>query len=71
MSDFQILSSIGEGAFGEVFLVKYLTDGKLYALKQIDKQHISKFQKQHHVFKEKLVLQSVHSKYIVKLFGTF
>lgn len=33
LEDFQILKCIGEGAFGEVFLVKFLKDEKLYALK--------------------------------------
>lgn len=36
------MKCIGEGAFGEVFLVRYIADGNLYALKQIDKKYIQK-----------------------------
>jgi serine/threonine protein kinase len=45
LEDFQVIKCIGEGAFGEVFMVKYLKDNQTYALKQIDKKYITKNQK--------------------------
>jgi len=38
--DFKALELIGKGGYGEVKLVEYLGDGKLYAMKIIDKQDI-------------------------------
>ena len=35
ISDFVILSQIGKGAFGTVYLVKRKLDNKIYALKKI------------------------------------
>lgn len=35
LANFQILSKIGEGAYSTVHKVKRLTDGKVYALKQV------------------------------------
>lgn len=42
LDDFKILKCVGEGAFGEVFLVKMLTNDTTYALKQIDKIFLHK-----------------------------
>ena len=33
--DFYIIEKIGDGAYSEVFKVKRLTDGKVYALKKV------------------------------------
>ncbi len=71
LSDYKIMKSIGEGAFGEVYLVKHVTNNKLFALKCIDKTFISKQKKEHHVFQEKLILQSLNYPFVVKLFATF
>lgn len=35
MNDFSIIKKLGEGAFGQVFLVRRKTDLKEYALKKI------------------------------------
>lgn len=71
LSDFEVIRNLGDGAYGDVYLVKYLKTQQEFAMKQIDKEHIAKYQKKHHVFKEKLILEKVHSKYIAKLVGTF
>ena len=42
IKDFRIIKSIGEGAFGEVYLVKNFFSEKLYALKCIDKSFLYK-----------------------------
>jgi len=42
LKDFKILRSLGEGAFGEVYLAKCLLTNKKYALKSIDKTFLAK-----------------------------
>jgi serine/threonine protein kinase len=71
LSDYKIIKSIGEGAFGEVYLVKHIVTEKTYALKCIDKNFLAKHKKEHHVFQEKLILQALSYPYVVKLYATF
>jgi serine/threonine protein kinase len=71
LTDYKVIKNIGEGAFGEVFLVKHVPTEKTFALKSIDKIFLAKQKKEHHVFQEKLILQSLNYPYVVKLFSTF
>lgn len=41
-SDFKNIRYIGSGAFGEVILVKKISDEKIYAMKRLDKRFIDK-----------------------------
>lgn len=71
LSDYKVVRGLGEGAFGEVFLTKHQATGKVYALKSIDKKFLAKQKKEHHVFQEKLILQSLNFSFLVKLYATF
>ena len=71
LEDFKILRCIGEGAFGEVYLVKNYFNSKFYALKSIDKVFLAKQKKEHHVYNEKLILQYLDNNFVVKLHATF
>ncbi len=71
LEDFKSLHPIGEGAFGDVYLVKNYFDSKQYALKCIDKKFLIKQKKQHHVYNERLILQNLDSNLVVKLVATF
>lgn len=42
MEDFQKITSVGRGSYGEVFLVKKISNNKLFALKAIDKNFMKK-----------------------------
>ena len=42
MKDYKILRVLGKGSFGEVFLVRKLSDSTLYALKSINKAFLLK-----------------------------
>lgn len=50
IDDFKTIKNVGEGAFGEVYLVKKNDSDKVYALKSIDKIFLHKQKKEHHVF---------------------
>lgn len=71
LEDFKQLRSLGEGAFGEVHLVKNYFNNKQFALKSIDKSFIEKHKKEHHVYNERLILQKLDSDLVVRLNQTF
>ena len=35
LKDFEIMRKLGEGAFGQVFMVKRKLDGQIYAMKKV------------------------------------
>lgn len=49
IEDFDPIKSLGEGAYGEVMLVALKSNKKKYAMKVLDKHHISKEKKEHQV----------------------
>ena len=53
IEDFEPIKSLGEGAYGEVMLVALKSNKKRYAMKVLDKHHISKEKKEHQVLIEK------------------
>ena len=63
--------SIGKGAFGEIFLIKQKSNGKLYALKQINKKKVIENGASLEIIKREI---SIHIRithpYIVKLYST-
>ncbi len=63
--------SIGKGAFGELFLIKLKSNGKLYALKQVNKKKVIESGASLEIIKREI---SIHSRithpYIVKLHST-
>lgn len=71
IKDFEIKNLLGRGSYGEVFLVKKKEDNTLYALKTMDRVHMKKEDKQHHVFIERQVLSSFESDWLTKLYSCF
>ena len=69
---FEFIKELGQGAYGLVFLVKKKNTGQLYALKELKKDHIMRYDKVKSVFREKDVLELVGDhKNVVTLECTF
>ena len=49
MDDFTIIKLLGSGSYAQVILVKHNVNGKLYALKKINKNMLNNYEKQHEV----------------------
>lgn len=69
--DFEVIKHIGRGSYADVYIVKSLIDGKIYAMKKIDKNFIEKQGKNHQVFVERVILDKFNHRGIVKLYTTF
>ena len=69
--DFIAYKMIGKGSFGEVYLVRYLKDQKLYALKVLNKNQIFSQNLVKYVFTERNVMKSLKHPYIVSLNSAF
>uniref|UniRef100_A0A383V4A7 non-specific serine/threonine protein kinase n=1 Tax=Tetradesmus obliquus TaxID=3088 RepID=A0A383V4A7_TETOB len=69
--DFEPLTIIGRGAFGEVRIVRERGTGKVLAMKKLRKAEMLRRGQVEHVKAERNVLAEVHSPYIVKLYYSF
>ncbi|KAI6185033.1 Serine/threonine-protein kinase sgk-1 [Aphelenchoides bicaudatus] len=69
---FDFLKTIGKGSFGRVYLVRYKTDGKIYAMKILGKAKILKRNEIKHVMAERNVLKSnINHPFLVSLHYSF
>jgi NIMA (never in mitosis gene a)-related kinase len=64
MKDFIILSKIGEGAYSEVYKVKRLNDGAIYALKKVKMGSLSTKEKEN-ALNEVRILASLQHETII------
>jgi len=71
IEDFDKITMLGSGAFGEVYLVKEKETNELFALKCLSKSFIVRNHKEIEVFKEKLFLEYINDLSVVALHGTF
>ncbi|XP_027905272.1 serine/threonine-protein kinase tricorner-like [Vigna unguiculata] len=71
VDDFDLLTIIGRGAFGEVTLCREKTSGNIYAMKKLKKSEMLSRGQVEHVRAERNVLAEVASDCIVKLFYSF
>ena len=67
LKDFQIIKSLGNGAYGKVNLVKWTINNTFYAMKTLDKARIKKFGKVDNVFREKEIMYELDHPNICKL----
>lgn len=71
VDDFEMLTIIGRGAFGEVRLCREKTTGNVYAMKKLKKAEMLRRGQVEHVKAERNLLAEVDSNCIVKLYCSF
>ncbi|KAF8392176.1 hypothetical protein HHK36_022518 [Tetracentron sinense] len=69
--DFELLTMIGKGAFGEVRVCREKTTGVVYAMKKLKKSEMLRRGQVEHVKAERNLLAEVDSNCIVKLYCSF
>ena len=69
--DFEIISSLGSGAYGDVFKAKHKITGEIYSIKVIDKKMIEKENKGYQIFVENEMLNYCNHPNIIKIFGCY
>lgn len=69
--DFTILKLIGKGAFGKVMLVRKNDTGRLYAMKQLDKDHVLSLAAVTFTLTERHVLKTYNHPFVVSLKYSF
>ncbi|KAJ4968750.1 hypothetical protein NE237_015451 [Protea cynaroides] len=69
--DFELLTMIGKGAFGEVRVCREKASGNVYAMKKLKKSEMLRRGQVEHVKAERNVLAEVDSNCIVKLYCSF
>lgn len=70
-ADFELLTIIGRGAFGEVRIVKEKGTGNVFAMKKLRKAEMVKRGQVEHVRAERNILAAVHHPSVVKLYYSF
>ncbi|XP_048232784.1 serine/threonine-protein kinase tricornered isoform X3 [Ricinus communis] len=71
VDDFELLTMIGKGAFGEVRVCRENTTGHVYAMKKLKKSEMLRRGQVEHVRAERNLLAEVDSNCIVKLYCSF
>ncbi|CAN1766712.1 Serine/threonine-protein kinase CBK1 [Linum perenne] len=71
IDDFELLTMIGKGAFGEVRVCKEKTTGHVFAMKKLKKSEMLRRGQVEHVKAERNLLAEVDSNCIVKLYCSF
>ena len=71
INDFKIISIIGLGGFSIVYKAKLKKTGRLFAIKEISKNEISKKKILNYVLSEKNILSELYNPFIINLYCTF
>jgi protein-serine/threonine kinase len=62
---------LGEGTYGQVFLVEDINTGNQYAMKKLDKREIEEQNMMRYTQTERNILTKIDHPFIVKLFYAF
>ena len=71
IEDIQKLEMIGRGFIGKVYMVRYKPDGKIYALKCLNKSKIKMSKDIEHINYELKILEIVEHPFILRLLASF
>lgn len=71
VDDFQVTTVIGKGSFGRVLLVKHKEDGRIFAMKVLNKAAIIERNELEHTKAEKSILMKLDHPFLVKLYYSF
>lgn len=69
--DFDIMQTLGFGAYGRVQLVRYKANGKIYAMKILMKRHILDKKQVQHTKDEKRVIEKLNHPFVVNMVAAF
>jgi calcium-dependent protein kinase len=69
--DYEILKPLGEGAFGQVHLVRHKRNGEVLAMKSMKKSEVIHESKMDSLFAEVAILKSLDHPHIVKLYELY
>jgi len=71
LEDFEILGRAGDGTFSTVIKARYKHDGRVYAVKVVDKYFVNKHKQTHRIVLERNILDRLNDEGIVRLHFTF
>lgn len=73
LNDFRFRKCLGQGASASVFLVRHRYTGKLYALKQIEKNYFVEFKRMEQVLREKRIMSEIicDFPFVANLYASF
>jgi serum/glucocorticoid-regulated kinase 2 len=72
IDDFDLLSLLGEGAFGKVLMVRHRKSGKIFAMKILRKSEVVRSDKPRQAIKERQILELIGDQpFVVRLYQSF
>eukprot|EP01139_Manchomonas_bermudensis_P005337 Amastigsp_a174977_92.p1 type:complete len:372 gc:universal Amastigsp_a174977_92:1343-228(-) len=69
LDEFELISTIGTGTFGRVYLTRHVETHKYYAMKVLKKVEVVRLKQVEHITSEKNILMQLHHPFIVNLYG--
>ena len=69
--NYLFMKMIGVGGFSKVYEVRDIRDGKIYAMKVINKSNVEKENKVKQILSEKRIMEKTNHPFIIKLHSAF
>ena len=71
LDDFELMKLLGYGTYGRVFLARRKKNGKIYAIKVLDKKNIMKNKQTDLTKLERKILKTIKSPFLIRLYFAF